>query len=80
MSADLSGAEWFKSSHSGGQTDCVEVAWLGEGGVGVRDSKNPADGALIVTPAQWDSFIGRVAVNAFDRPRGLLERQDPILD
>ncbi|WP_433593742.1 DUF397 domain-containing protein [Nocardia sp. CA-145437] len=67
MSADLSGAVWFKSSHSGGQTDCVEVAWLGDGGIGMRDSKNPAGGALVLSPAQWDSFIGMVASGSFDR-------------
>lgn len=67
MSADLSGAVWIKSSHSGGQTDCVEVAWLGDGGIGVRDSKNPAGGTLVLLPAQWDSFIGVVASGAFDR-------------
>lgn len=27
-STDLSVVNWFKSSHSSGQTDCVEVAWL----------------------------------------------------
>lgn len=39
MSMDLSGARWFKSSRSGGNDDCVEVAHLDGGMVGVRDSK-----------------------------------------
>lgn len=39
MNVDLSGAEWFKSSHSGGTNECVEIAHLDSGMVGVRDSK-----------------------------------------
>ncbi|MFE3189897.1 DUF397 domain-containing protein [Nocardia sp. NPDC059240] len=66
MSTDLAGAAWFKSSHSGGQTDCVEVAWVGEAAVGVRDSKNSAGPALVFTPGQWDSFVGGVAAGTFD--------------
>ncbi|MET9028282.1 DUF397 domain-containing protein [Nocardia sp. NPDC004168] len=60
MNADLSGVTWFKSSHSSGQTDCVEVAWLDEDGVGVRDSKNPTGPALVFTSGEWDAFISAV--------------------
>lgn len=55
---DLSSARWFKSSRSSGQHDCVEVAFLSGGLVGVRDSKNPAGPALAFGPAEWDSFVG----------------------
>ncbi|WP_330253697.1 DUF397 domain-containing protein [Nocardia sp. NBC_00565] len=68
MKADLSGVNWFKSSHSGGQTDCVEVAWLAGGGVGVRDSKNSTGPALVFTPGEWDAFAAGVRVGQFDRP------------
>ena len=47
---------WFKSTYSGGQTDCVEAAWL-PGGVGVRDSKDPSGAALIFGPGEWDAFV-----------------------
>ncbi|WP_442941881.1 DUF397 domain-containing protein [Nocardia sp. NBC_00416] len=57
---DLSGAQWFKSSHSGGNDDCVEAAWLGTEQVGVRDSKNPTDPALIFTQAAWRAFTTAV--------------------
>ncbi|WP_458689097.1 DUF397 domain-containing protein [Nocardia tengchongensis] len=57
---------WFKSSHSGGQTDCVEVAWLPAGGVGVRDSKNPAGPALTFTAAEWTTFIAALRVDRLD--------------
>ncbi|MET8871398.1 DUF397 domain-containing protein [Nocardia sp. NPDC004604] len=68
MTTDLSGATWFKSSYSGSQTDCVEVAWLAGGVVGVRDSKNPTGPALVFTPSEWDAFAEGVQEGQFDRP------------
>jgi hypothetical protein len=67
VNGDLSGAEWFKSSRSGSK-DCVEVAFLAGGHVGVRDSKNPTGPALVFTPSEWDSFTARVTDGEFDRP------------
>ncbi|MCX0271788.1 DUF397 domain-containing protein [Nocardia zapadnayensis] len=58
---ELSGVQWFKSSYSGGGGDCVEVAWLGSGRVGVRDSKNPAGPALDLAPEDWDAFIAHMS-------------------
>ncbi|MFJ4654384.1 DUF397 domain-containing protein [Nocardia sp. NPDC088792] len=56
MSVDLSEARWFKSSYSGGSQDCVEIAHLQAGMVGVRDSKHPTGPALVFTPGEWDAF------------------------
>ncbi|WP_327147359.1 DUF397 domain-containing protein [Nocardia sp. NBC_01329] len=56
MSIDLSGAVWFKGSRSASGNDCVEVAHLHGGLVGVRDSKNPDGAALIFCPGEWDTF------------------------
>ncbi|WP_308188306.1 DUF397 domain-containing protein [Nocardia australiensis] len=47
MSTDLVGAQWFKDTRGGAGKDCVEVAFLGSGQVGVRGSKNPGGGALV---------------------------------
>lgn len=55
---------WRKSSYSGAQADCVEVAWSFRSGsrnsveeVGVRDSKD-RDGAVLVFPCrQWAAFV-----------------------
>ncbi|WP_328406899.1 DUF397 domain-containing protein [Nocardia sp. NBC_00403] len=68
MNVDLSGAKWFKSSRSQGGSECVEVAWLGEGMVGVRDSKNPTGPALVFTPGEWEAFTGGVQDGEFTHP------------
>ena len=68
MSADLTGAQWFKSSRSNAGKECVEVAWLEEGRVGVRDSKNPTGAALVFTPGEWDAFTAGVHLGEFNRP------------
>ncbi|MEV4240533.1 DUF397 domain-containing protein [Nocardia sp. NPDC049737] len=66
MNIDLSGARWFKSSRSGGTKDCVEVAFLDTGIIGVRDSKNPTGPALTFTPNEWDAFTARVQDGEFN--------------
>ena len=54
MNNNLAGAQWRKSSYSGGSGgNCVEVATNLPGLVAVRDSKNPGAPALLLTPAQW---------------------------
>ncbi|MEV4124907.1 DUF397 domain-containing protein [Nocardia sp. NPDC049707] len=68
MTSDLSGAKWFKSSRSGGGKECVEVAHLDGGMVGVRDSKNPTGPALVFTPGEWDAFTAGVNDGEFNRP------------
>ncbi|WP_330252642.1 DUF397 domain-containing protein [Nocardia sp. NBC_00565] len=69
MTIDLSGKQWFKSSHSGGGgNECVEVAWLQAGHVGIRDSKNPNGPALVFTPGEWDAFTAGMQDGEFTRP------------
>lgn len=67
MTVDLSYARWFKSSHSSGGNDCVEIAHLDGGHVGVRDSKNPSGPALVFTPSEWDAFLSGATNGEFDR-------------
>lgn len=67
MNADLSNARWFTSTHSGGGQDCVEVAFLSEGPVGVRDSKDRTGPALIFTPGEWEAFTSIVRNGELDR-------------
>ncbi|WP_406236852.1 DUF397 domain-containing protein [Nocardia sp. NBC_01009] len=68
MNVDLPGAQWFKSSHSSGGQECVEVAFLDSGLVGVRDSKNPNGPALVFNPGEWEAFTASVQDGEFYRP------------
>ncbi|WP_109527292.1 MULTISPECIES: DUF397 domain-containing protein [Nocardia] len=67
MSKDLSSPRWFKSSYSGGNNECVEVAHLDGDHVGIRDSKNPDAGSLVFTPGEWAAFTAGVRDGEFDR-------------
>ncbi|WP_433624407.1 DUF397 domain-containing protein [Nocardia sp. CA-120079] len=46
---NLSNANRFKSSRSGASSNCVELAFLPNNHVGVRDSKNPSGPTLVFT-------------------------------
>lgn len=63
---DLTRAQWRKASYSstnGGA--CVEVARNLPGAVAMRDSKDPAGGALVVSPAAWRAFAAGVRAGEF---------------
>jgi hypothetical protein len=62
--ADLA---WIKSSLSLAQGSCVEVASLPDGGVGIRDSKDPSGPVLRFTPDEWRAFLGGARDGEFDR-------------
>ncbi|MCB5908640.1 DUF397 domain-containing protein [Streptomyces pinistramenti] len=49
--------EFHKSSYSGSQGECVEVARNVPGTTAVRDSKNPEGPQLAFTGAAWTSFV-----------------------
>ncbi|MGW0245077.1 DUF397 domain-containing protein [Nocardia goodfellowii] len=61
----LSGAVWNKSSYSGGNDNCVEVADLPGGRKGVRDSKNPNGPTLVFTAGEWTAFLNGVHAGEF---------------
>jgi uncharacterized protein DUF397 len=66
MEGYLARASWRKSSYSGGSGNCVEVAGGLPGAVGVRDSKDPAGPALVVSPGSWRHFTAAVKNGEFD--------------
>lgn len=66
--SDLSGAVWRKSVRSNNNSNCVEVAKNLPGVVGVRDSKNPSGGALVVSPEAFSAFLGVVRKDGVEAP------------
>jgi hypothetical protein len=48
---------WVKSSFSFANGNCVEVASLPGGNVGVRNSKDPDGPILIFLPDEWKAFL-----------------------
>jgi hypothetical protein len=65
---DVSQARWFKSSRSGTQTNCVEVAF-GVAAVGVRDSKDREGPVLVLDPAAWRAFTASLRAGVLDAHR-----------
>jgi Domain of unknown function (DUF397) len=50
---------WIKSTYSGPTGgDCVEVAFLDDGQVAMRNSRDPDGPALVFTQAEWTAFVG----------------------
>ena len=62
----LQGVIWQKSGRSGPNGNCVECAALPDGGVAVRNSRDPEGPALIYTPAEMEAFILGVRDGDFD--------------
>jgi len=60
------GSPWIKSSLSYANGNCVEVARLRDGQIGVRDSKDPDGPVLRFTPSEWAAFTGGVRNGEFD--------------
>ncbi|MGI9100624.1 MAG: DUF397 domain-containing protein [Solirubrobacteraceae bacterium] len=65
---DLSSVAWRKSRHSTQEQGCVEAAFLADGRVAVRDSKDREGPALIYTPREWDAFLKGAKDGEFDVP------------
>lgn len=62
----LTGATWRKATASDANSGCVEVAFLADGRVGVRDSKDRAIPALAVTARTWNRFLACMKAGQFD--------------
>jgi hypothetical protein len=62
----LAGPYWVKSSLSLANGNCVEVADLPGGRVGVRNSRDPGGPVLRFTPDEWRAFLGGARNGEFD--------------
>jgi Domain of unknown function (DUF397) len=60
------GCSWTKSSLSHANGNCVEIANIANGQVGMRDSKNITGPVLGISPEEWRAFLGGVRNGEFD--------------
>jgi hypothetical protein len=63
---DLGEVIWQKSTRSNPSGNCVELAGLPDGGVAVRNSRDPRGPALIYTHAELAAFIEGARDGDFD--------------
>ncbi len=63
------GSYWIKSSLSYANGNCVEVASLPGGEIGVRNSRDSGGPVLRFTSDEWHAFLGGVRKGEFDRFR-----------
>ena len=77
ITPDLSGAAWRKSSYSGANGSCVEVAPVPGAAaaaagpaetIAVRDSKDRRGPALTFTSRQWRSFAAGIKAGELSLP------------
>jgi hypothetical protein len=61
-----SDSHWIKSSLSFSNSNCVEVAGLSDGKIGVRHSKDSEGAVLRFTSDEWHAFLGGVRNGEFD--------------
>jgi hypothetical protein len=60
-------AQWVKSSHSFANGNCVEIATLPDGMVGIRNSKDPDGPVLRFTSGEWNAFLAGTLAGEFDQ-------------
>jgi Domain of unknown function (DUF397) len=61
------GSAWTKSSLSHANGNCVQVADIEGGQVGMRDSKNITGPVLGIPPEEWRAFLAGVRNGEFDK-------------
>ncbi|UWE09055.1 DUF397 domain-containing protein [Actinacidiphila bryophytorum] len=66
-SASAAELVWVKSSYSGNNGNCVEVAVLADGSRAVRDSKDPQGPVLVFPAGAFGDFVGVAAKGGIGR-------------
>ncbi|GAB2480585.1 DUF397 domain-containing protein [Streptosporangium sandarakinum] len=67
LSDELKTAAWRKATKSASnQGNCLEVAPLSGGRVGLRDSEAPEKAPFVVSASVWDAFVDGAKKGEFD--------------
>ncbi|MGP3911769.1 DUF397 domain-containing protein [Nonomuraea sp. 10N515B] len=67
LSDELARAEWRKAKASGANNgNCLEVASLSDGRVGIRDTEAPGQAPFVVRGSVWAAFIDGAKKGEFD--------------
>ncbi|MBB2913944.1 hypothetical protein FHS43_005253 [Streptosporangium becharense] len=67
LSDELKAAAWRKATRSASnQGDCLEVAPLSGGRVGLRDTEAPEKAPFVVSASVWAAFVDGVKKGEFD--------------
>lgn len=67
--SDIPAARWRKSTRSGAQGNCVEVAPLPTGTIAVRNSRHPDGPALVFTHDEMTAFVDGAKAGEFEFER-----------
>ncbi|WP_405735141.1 DUF397 domain-containing protein [Streptomyces sp. NBC_01537] len=65
----LDGVRWWRSSHSGGSGNCVEITTDVPGLIPIRDSKNPDGPVLLFTSAGFSAFVSAIDAGSLRHAR-----------
>ena len=57
---DFAGVTFRKSTYSGGHNNCIEVGHQAQV-IGVRDTKNHANGTITVSRTAWLNFVREIS-------------------
>ncbi|GAA0944798.1 DUF397 domain-containing protein [Nonomuraea longicatena] len=63
---ELDRAIWRKATRSGDNGNCLEVAPLSGGRVGIRDTEAPGQPPYVVSASVWTAFIDGAKKGEFD--------------
>ncbi|MBF8190164.1 DUF397 domain-containing protein [Nonomuraea sp. K274] len=66
MIEELKSAAWRKSSFSGDNGNCLEVAPLAGGRIAIRDTERPDMHPFVVSAPVWTAFTSGAKAGEFD--------------